>query len=96
MEDQQPALRGPTTLVVAWRTGRNAVGRVVKAGGAVTNSLRQSALRTLQSIRDADGMPYDPNDEQDEEVVYLEADREELLDTALLDQIFLGASLPLA
>lgn len=88
-------LGGPATLVVVWRTGRNAHGRVVKAGGPVMRHLSTSAARALERIRLGEGRLYDPNDEPDDECFYLEADREELLDTALLDEIQKGASLPL-
>lgn len=89
-------LRGPATLVVAWRSGRNAHGRAVKAGGDVMRSLRKYAASALDSVRINDGRAYDPNDEQDEECAYLEAERDELLDTSLLEQILLAASLPQA
>jgi hypothetical protein len=86
---------GPATLVVVWRTGRNAHGRAVKAGGPVMRHLTASATRALERIRVGDSRPYDPNDEPDDECFYLEAERDELLDTAILDEIQKGASLPL-
>lgn len=89
-------LHGPATLVVAWRSGRNAHGRALKAGGDVIRSLRKYAASALEVVRASDGRVYDPNDEQDDECPYLEAGRDELLDTALLDQIMLAASLPQA
>lgn len=85
---------GPATLVVAWRSGRNAHGRALKAGGDVMKSLRTYAMQALDRIRTGQGRDYDPNDEQDEEYAYLETNRDELLDTALLEQIMLAASLP--
>jgi hypothetical protein len=88
-------LGGPATLVVVWRTGQNAHGRVVKAGGPVMQHMRASATKAIERIRLGEGRPYDPNDEPDDECFYLEADREELLDTALLDEVQKGASLPL-
>jgi hypothetical protein len=87
---------GPAVLVVAWRTGRNAHGRVVKAGGDVMASLEGYAQRAVQDIQVNEGRRYDPNDAQDEECVYLEADHDELLDAALLGEIQRGASLPQA
>ncbi len=81
------------TLVVAWRSGRNAHGRALKAGGDVTSSLRRYAMGALNKIDSTEGRRYDPSDEQDDECSYLDTDREELLDTALLDTIFKAASL---
>ncbi|MCX4097663.1 Kiwa anti-phage protein KwaB-like domain-containing protein [Nocardia sp. alder85J] len=81
------------TLVVAWRSGRNAHGRALKAGGDVTSSLRRYAMEALNKIDSTEGRRYDPSDEQDDECSYLDTDREELLDTALLDTIFKAASL---
>lgn len=83
-------------VVVAWRMGKKAHARVVKAGGDVTAELRSYAAATENKILNGSGRDYDPNDEQDEETTYLKADREELLDTALLEEILKGASLPLA
>ncbi|GAA4502339.1 hypothetical protein GCM10023191_053740 [Actinoallomurus oryzae] len=89
----EPNLDGPATLVIAWRLGRNAHGRAIKAGGDVMSSLRRYASVALDKVRSAEGRRYDPNDEQDEECAYLETEREELLDTALLEKILQGASL---
>jgi hypothetical protein len=69
---------------------------VLKSGGDVIASLRRYATAALDTVRTAEGRPYDPNDEQDDESPYLEADRDELLDTALLDTILKAASLPQA
>ncbi|HEX5115164.1 MAG TPA: Kiwa anti-phage protein KwaB-like domain-containing protein [Pseudonocardiaceae bacterium] len=88
-------LSAPASLVVAWRTGKNAHGRVVKAGGSVLASLRQYANDALAKIASNEGRAYDPNDEQDDETVHLDAGLDELLDTALLEVIQRGASLPL-
>lgn len=60
------------------------------------SSLRHYAMAALEKIGSTEGRRYDPSDEQDEECPYLDADREELLDTALLDTIFKAASLPQA
>ena len=84
------------TLMVVWRVGNKAHGRVVRAGGEVTDALRGYAETALQTISTSDGQPYDPNDEQDDEVPFLTADRDELLDTALLERLQDGPSLPLA
>jgi hypothetical protein len=86
---------GAATLIVAWRGGRNAYCRVVKAGGQVIETLREYAATAAQRINEGDARAYDPDDEQEEEQAFLLADREELLDTALLIQIEQGASLPL-
>jgi hypothetical protein len=87
---------GAITLLVAWRTGRNAHGRVVKAGGDVITSLQSYATQARNLIKNNEGRAYDPNDEQDEECAFLTADRDELLDTALLERLQAGASLQLA
>lgn len=95
-----PATRGidmqaAATLVVAWRSGRNAQVRTVRAAGPVIETLREYAAESLALV-DGTGRPYNPDDEQDDECPYLHADRDELLDTAMLDRIERGASLPLA
>lgn len=87
-------LHGPATVVVAWRSGRNAHGRALTAGGEVTDHLRGHAASALELVRTGRHRAYDPNDEQDDECDYLETDRTELLDTALLGQILQAASLP--
>lgn len=79
--------------MVAWRTGHRAHGRTIKAGGDVMALLQRYAETALDKVRTADGRRYDPNDEQDDECPYLEADREELLDTSLLSEILQAASL---
>src|SRR6202035_1353884 len=86
---------GTATLIVAWRGGRHAFARGLKAGGDVIEVLTGYAATTAQMINDGQGRIYDPGDEQDEERDYLSANREELLDTALLAQIERGSSLPL-
>jgi len=95
MGDGDANLNEPATVVVAWRSGRNAHGRAVKAGGQVARDLRDYAIRAENIISTGQGRPYDPNDEQDEETKYLETDRNELLDTALLEQILKASSLDL-
>lgn len=89
-------MHGAATLMVAWRSGYNAEGRVVRAGGAVIEALREYAIESIRLVSDGDGRPYNPDDEQDDECAYLYAGHDELLDTALLEQIQLGASLPSA
>jgi hypothetical protein len=83
------------TLIVAWRTGRNAHGRVLKSGGQVIDALRQNARDSLGIIASDPSRPYNPDDEQDAESRVLAANYDELLDTAILDQINIGSSLPL-
>ncbi len=90
------SLEGPATVVVAWRSGKRAHGRALKAGGDVTDHLRRYAASALEHVRTGQGRAYDPNDEQDDECTYLEADRSELLDTELLEQTLQAASLPQA
>lgn len=90
------SLEGPATVVVAWRSGKRAHGRALKAGGEVTDHLRRYAASALELVRTGRGRAYDPNDEQDDECTYLEADQSELLDTELLEQTLLAASLPQA
>jgi hypothetical protein len=86
---------GAATLIVAWRAVHSAHGAVLKAAGQVMDALRGHARGTLDVIRSGNGRRYNPDDEQDEETVYLPASHDELLDTALLEQLRLGASLPL-
>jgi len=83
------------TLIVAWRAGHSAHGAVLKAGGQVIDALREHARGALDIVRSGNGRPYNPDDEQDDETPYLTASQDELLDTVLLEQIRLGASLPL-
>lgn len=89
-------LDGLATVVVAWRSGRHIHARAVKAGGDVTDDLRRRAASALRLVRTGQGRAYDPNDEQDDECAFLEADRSELLDTEILEQILRAASLPQA
>lgn len=83
------------TLVVAWRTGRNANGAVLKSGGQVIEALREYARKSLETVASGESRPYNPDDEQDEESPALSTSPDELLDTALLEQIQIGSSLPL-
>lgn len=82
------------TLVVAWRSGRNTYVRVVKSGGDVISSLREYSKAAFNNIARGQGRPYNPDNEQEEECPFLTTDRSELLDTALLEQLDRGASLP--
>lgn len=82
------------TLIVAWRAGHNAQGAMLKAGGDVIDALRGHARDSLDTIV-GQGRPYNPDDEQDKETPFLTASPDELLDTSLLEQLRLGASLPL-
>jgi hypothetical protein len=82
------------TLVVAWRVGQHASCRVVKAGREVISALRGYAKQSLQTVQAPRGRPYNPDSIQEAEDIYLTANQEELLDTALLEQIQRGASLP--
>jgi hypothetical protein len=82
------------TLVVAWRAGRIAACRVVKAGGEVIAVMRQYAKASQQRALEGQGRPYNPDSIQETEDAYLFASQDELLDTALLAQIKRGASLP--
>lgn len=84
------------TLVVAWRSGQNAYVRVVKAGGDVIDALREHAKTSIDKIGHGQGRPYNPDDEQEDECPFLTTDRSELLDTALLEQLNRGVSLPSA
>jgi Domain of unknown function (DUF4868) len=86
---------GAATLIVAWRAGHSAHGAVLKAGGQVIDALREHARAALDIVRSGNGRPYNPDDEQDDETPYLTASQDELLDTVLLEQLRLGASLPL-
>lgn len=86
---------GPATLIVAWRSGKKAHGRVVKAGGDVITKLQEYARQSISTINEHEGQPYDPDDEQDEDKPYLETDQSELLDVSLLGVIKKAASLDL-
>jgi hypothetical protein len=92
---QEIDIGAAATLIVAWRTGHSAHGAALKAGGQVVSALRGHAREALAIISAGNGRPYNPDDEQDEETPYLTASQDELLDTALLEQLRLGASLPL-
>lgn len=83
------------TLIVAWRAGRNAHGALLRAGGQVIDAMRGFAQQALDNIAARQGRPYNPDDEQDEEAAFLTASQDELLDTALLEQLRIGSSLPL-
>jgi Kiwa protein KwaB-like len=83
------------TLVVAWRTGRNAHAATLKSGGQVIEALRTNATKSLELIASSSERPYNPDDEQDDDSPVLSANHDELLDTALLEQIQIGSSLPL-
>jgi hypothetical protein len=82
------------TLIVAWRTGHHANGAVVNSGGDVIDALREHAESARAAILSGRGQPYNPDDEQEDDVPFLTATQDELLDTALLDQLRLGSSLP--
>lgn len=84
------------TLVVAWRSGHNAYVRVVKAGAEIVDALREHAQTSIDKITHSQGRLYNPDDEQEDECPFLTTDRSELLDTALLEQLDRGASLPSA
>ena len=49
----------------------------------------------MSTITSGHGRPYNPDDEQDEDTAFLTASQDELLDTALLEQLRTGSSLPL-
>jgi hypothetical protein len=83
------------TLIVAWRAGRTARGAVLRAGGQVIDAMRGYARESLETITSGHGRPYNPDDEQDEDVAFLTASQDELLDTAVLEQLRIGSSLPL-
>ena len=82
------------TLIVAWRSGRNAHGGMLKAGGPVISALRSYGEQSLAKISGGHGRPYNPDDEQEDDQ-FLSAGKDELLDTALLEQLQIGSSLPL-
>jgi hypothetical protein len=83
------------TLVVAWRAGHRASGAVLRAGGQVIDAMRGYAQEALQVITSGHGRAYNPDDEQDDDTAFLTASQDELLDTALLEQLRTGSSLPL-
>lgn len=93
---QQIDVNGAATLIIAWRTGHSAHGAVLKAGGAVLAALREYAQDCLDAITTGHGRPYNPDDDQEDDTAFLTANQDELLDTALLERVRLGSSLPLA
>jgi hypothetical protein len=92
---QEIDITAAATLVVAWRAGHNARGAVLRAGGQVIDAMRGYAREALDTISSGQGRPYNPDDEQDDDAAFLTASQEELLDTALLEQLRSGSSLPL-
>src|SRR5437660_1588110 len=92
---QEIDITAAATLIVAWRAGRTAHGAVLRAGGQVIDALRGYAREALQTMTSGQGRPYNPDDEQDEDAAFLTASQDELLDTALLEQLRIGSSLPL-
>jgi len=86
-------IRADAALIVAWRSGHSAHAAVVKAGGDVIDALRGHAQESLNIIASGLGRPYNPDDEQDEDSPVLTANQDELLDTALLEQLRRGPSL---
>ena len=92
---QEIDIADAATLIVAWRAGRNAHGAVLRAGGQVIDAMRGYAREALDIITSGHGRPYNPDDEQDEDAGFLTASQDELLDTALLEQLRTGSSLPL-
>jgi hypothetical protein len=88
-------MNAAASLVVAWRTGRNAHAATLKSGGQVIDALRANAIKSLELVASSAERAYSPDDEQDEESPVLTANQDELLDTALLEQIKTGSSLPL-
>ena len=85
-------IRADAALIVAWRSGHSAHAAVVKAGGDVIDALRGHAQESLNIIASGLGRPYNPDDEQDEDSPVLTANQDELLDTALLEQLHRGPS----
>jgi hypothetical protein len=92
---QEIDVTAAATLIVAWRTGRNARGAVLRAGGQVIDAMLSYAQGALDTINSGQGRPYNPDDEQDEDIAFLTASQDELLDTVLLEQLRIGSSLPL-
>jgi hypothetical protein len=82
------------TLIVAWRAGQGASGARLKAGGDVIDALREHAKNAHTTVLSGGGHPYNPDDEQEDDVPFLTASQDELLDTVLLEQLRLGSSLP--
>lgn len=86
------------TLIVAWRSGHSARAAVVKSGGDVIEALRGHARHSLELLQVDHGRPYNPDDEQADDVPYLTLaanQKHDVLDTDLLDQLRRGSSLPL-
>jgi hypothetical protein len=95
MTATQVGTGGAATLLVAWRTTRRVHGHVVRAGTDVIEELRRSAVESAELIAGGPGRPYTPDDEQGD-APFLTVERDELLDTDVVDVLTTGASLPLA
>lgn len=84
---------GPLNLMVAWGVGGKVHGRTINVGGGVADALRDAAQQTVASMDS--GHPYDPDADM-EDNSHLEASREELLDTDLVETLERGHELALA
>ena len=95
---QEIDMSAAATLIVAWRSGHSARAGVVKSGGDVIEALREHARDSLELLQADHGRPYNPDDEQADDVPYLTLtakQEEDILDAALLEQLRRGSSLPL-
>lgn len=92
-DDVPITTEGSLQLVVAWASGKTSIGRLVKTGNEVEESLRSHAKSAVESLTDP--AQYAP-DADIEDSTHLEADTNELLDTSLVEVLRKGASLPLA
>ncbi|RBA33799.1 hypothetical protein DQ226_11620 [Dietzia maris] len=92
-DDVPITTEGALQLIVAWASGKQSIGRLVKTGNEVEESLRSHATSAVESLTDP--APYSPETDL-EDNTHLVANTEELLDTSLVEELFKGASLPLA
>ncbi|MEI2825161.1 MAG: Kiwa anti-phage protein KwaB-like domain-containing protein [Dermatophilaceae bacterium] len=91
--NQSVTVDGTLHLVVAWTSGKSYQARMIKVSGPVADALRTHAADAAARLQD--GTPYAP-DADLEDNSHMEADRDESLDTLLLDEISKGTSLDLA
>lgn len=91
--NQAVTAEGSLNLVVAWPYGKAYQARVIKISKSVAESLRAHAASTAAGLQN--GTTYAPDADM-EDNSHMESDRDESLDTALLQELGKGSSLDLA
>ena len=84
---------GELHLVVAWAYGKAYQSRVVQVSESVATTLRSHAAVAAERLQD--GATYAPDADM-EDNSHLESDRDESIDTALVQELSKGASLDVA